>query len=437
MDLPAGILIPLIGAVAGAAVWYVLLRQAKSSGARIRHLLLAMFTAGLLCRAAFAIFTPTFYAPDEQAHFKYIQYLAEHRSLPVQTSQTDAPSNDWEYYQPPLYYALLAPFYAFSRQLTENEDVAVRVLRLVSILLWLATIGLTVLFLNGLQINDAFTRVSVMGMISLLPTYTFSSSVINNDNLAIPLGSALLTMVLRPSGSYGRAVAAGLLLGLLLLTKLTAIVILAFIVLFFLAGLTVPQQPRRAIVLLCVILGTAAFVWAPWVWRNLHLYGSITAEEVANIVQTWTSPLQPVIIIVKHLPASFWAVAGIYDDIHGLYPIPGILLTLLAAGAFAAGVTRHRERLKLVTGRHIRFLAVAAAAILLNIIFIVRFALLYGQAQGRFLYVLLLPLSLLLATGWRMFRLSDHRLAHVHAAGFWILYGLCFVSYALTAMAVK
>jgi hypothetical protein len=53
-----------------------------------------VISIGLVCRLAFSILTPTFYAPDEQSHFNYVKYLAEKRSFPIQTSRTDSPTND-------------------------------------------------------------------------------------------------------------------------------------------------------------------------------------------------------------------------------------------------------------------------------------------------------------------------------------------------------
>jgi len=75
------------------------------------HLVVLVVTLGLVCRVALALFTPVFYAPDEQSHFACIKYIYENRGFPTQTSKTGAPTNDWEYYQPPLYYVASLPLF--------------------------------------------------------------------------------------------------------------------------------------------------------------------------------------------------------------------------------------------------------------------------------------------------------------------------------------
>src|SRR5688572_7628702 len=158
-----------------------------------------ILTTGFICRIAFLLFTPTFYAPDEQAHFKYVKYLAEHHSLPIQTSLTDSSTNDWEYYQPPIYYILLSPFYLLAERLFQNDFLTVRVLRGFSIILWGITTLFSFKFLDSLNIHDRFLKIFVIAMVCLLPTYTFLSSVINNDNLLIAFGSAILYLTVQPT----------------------------------------------------------------------------------------------------------------------------------------------------------------------------------------------------------------------------------------------
>ena len=51
--------------------------------------------------------TPPFEAPDEPAHYAYIRYLVDERSLPPLIVSSD-PWEQGEMHQPPLYYALAA-----------------------------------------------------------------------------------------------------------------------------------------------------------------------------------------------------------------------------------------------------------------------------------------------------------------------------------------
>ena len=56
--------------------------------------------------------TPPFEAPDENAHFAFVRYLAAERRLPDARPESRAGWDSHEWIQPPLYYMLLAPMVA-------------------------------------------------------------------------------------------------------------------------------------------------------------------------------------------------------------------------------------------------------------------------------------------------------------------------------------
>src|SRR5437016_9623061 len=105
-----------------------------------RSVFAAVIAVGILCRLAFAVLTPIFYAPDEHSHFNYVKYVSEHGSFPVQTTKMGDPANEWEYFQPPLYYVALVPIYRAAHSLFHSEAGTVFALRFVSILLWLLNV---------------------------------------------------------------------------------------------------------------------------------------------------------------------------------------------------------------------------------------------------------------------------------------------------------
>jgi hypothetical protein len=94
-----------------------------------RWLLPAILLAYLLLGTLYAVHTPAWQAPDEPAHYNYIQYLAEQRRFPI-LKPGDFPAQyleeikaahfppemsiapiRYEYHQPPLYYLLAVPVY--------------------------------------------------------------------------------------------------------------------------------------------------------------------------------------------------------------------------------------------------------------------------------------------------------------------------------------
>ena len=421
----------LIFAAVFLLLLYVLYRY-RSSQIPFHRICLAIIIIGVCCRLLFLFFTPTYYAPDEQAHFNYVKYLYENRSFPIQTTQTGAPTNDWEYYQPPLYYLASAPIYAMVRNSYGGDHYAsVRVIRLFSILLWGINVLLALKILENLRLTSTFIKTFVVSMVSFLPTYAYLSSVINNDNLLITLGGVILYLLSRKR-SISNSVVLGVVLGLALLTKLTAVVFLLTIVamLFF-------QWIRRSLSFssagfhLVLILVLASAVASPWYVRNVIVYGDITAEKIANIRVHWPSTSYALQFIQQYMKESFWSVAGIRNNIRFL-PRAGIYLSYLAlAGLLYGLVLRRREMRDFLEGEGAAFLIAMALAIVVNIALVFRFGMLYAQGQGRFLFPMLVPISLLMAIGIRMLGITRlSRNAHLFPTAFFLAYLLSFISHS-------
>jgi hypothetical protein len=411
-------------------LWVLLARSQRAGTLPTRRLLAALFATGLVCRLAFALLTPTFYAPDEQAHFRYVRYLAEHRAFPVQTSRMNAASKDWEYYQPPLYYLALTPTYLVVNGLFHVDAVTVRAMRLFSILLWAVTLALALRFLDRLGVEDGFVRVAVAAMVALLPTYVFLSSTVNNDNLLIALGSVVLWRLPEP-WSVRNALGLGVLVGLAVLTKFTAVVYVAL--LFLVPALGLLRRPPRAAAWAHAALarGVVALLAAPWLHRTLTVYGSLAAENVGNIRQSWSSASEAVLGTVTYMQDSFWAVSGVYNNISFNYPFWGRHVAYVAGLGLLIGFAFKRDRLLRSMPPDRTLAGALALGLVLNAALVLRFGLLYGQGQGRFLFPLLLPAALAVSTGLRVFSITDREDAALHFSGFFLTYGSSFTLYSL------
>ena len=83
--------------------------------------------------------------PDETAHLRYIEHLAQTHRLPVFSAVS--PGADYEFHQPPLYYVLALPGYLMTPGVGAHKGLTVRVFTL---LLGLALIYLTYLLARRL-----------------------------------------------------------------------------------------------------------------------------------------------------------------------------------------------------------------------------------------------------------------------------------------------
>jgi len=418
-------------AVAGA--WCVWRRTCQPQPGRSVWLFGAVLATGLLCRVAFVFLTPVFYAPDEQAHFNYIQYLSERHSFPVETGKLGDPANDWEYCQPPLYYLALVPAFRAGQALCHDQGATVLVLRFFSLLLWLLNVWFGAVLLKRLRITDPAVWLFVMAMVCLLPTYTFVSAAINNDNLLATLGGGLLCVMARREPSLKRALALGLLLGLALLTKQSAIIFFpAIVLLSVLDGRNRRVRWTAGLLHLGVVLGAATVVYFPWALRNWQVYHTFTPEYLVVTRLSWPSMMYGMASATHNLVKTFWAVSGISNNIGYPFPLVGMIFLLLC-------VTWNQTRLKpermfeaLNVEANGPLLAAALLALCLNVVLVLRFGYLFGMGQGRHLFPVLYPIALLLASRWRSFPVKH---LEVYTMGFWMAYAVAFMVFSLCRFA--
>lgn len=180
----------------------------------------------------FALITPAFEASDELWHYPMIQHLANGNPLPVQTFNP-AEAGPWkqEASQPPLYYyvgAVLTFWVDTSdfdqvRKLNPHVDtgmittdgnlnlavhndmlnpnrgtlLAVRIVRLFSVLLGAATVYLTYLIGREVAPNRPDIALVAAGLTAFTPMFLFITGSVNNDNLAIPLASLGMLLLIR------------------------------------------------------------------------------------------------------------------------------------------------------------------------------------------------------------------------------------------------
>lgn len=413
-----------------AILWRYIYHQPHHSPTKRFNPFPLLLSVGLLCRVAFLFLTPTFYAPDEQSHYNHVKFIATHGEFAVQTSKLGDASNEWEHNQPPLYYLLLTPFYSFSQWAGLNQTFSVWLMRSFSLLLWALNVWLGIVTLNRLQITDRVTRTFSLGLICLLPTFTFSSSAINNDNLLATIGMCLLCWFSGRNYTLRRATVTGLLLALGLLTKQSAVVFAPLVV--GLVGIELLKKRlslRAAFAYLALSLGLAFAAYLPWAIRNWQVYHTLTPEFFVVDQVKWPSFAYGVASAFHNLVKSFWAVSGIANDINYPFPLVGMLLLVVCLGAGQIGIRRKKSFDPLHRAKNAPMLVAIWLGLAINVALVLRFGYLFGMGQGRHLFPLLLPIALLLGNWLRP--LNVPRLA-AHIAGGWICYALTFLAYSLT-----
>jgi 4-amino-4-deoxy-L-arabinose transferase-like glycosyltransferase len=372
---------------------------------------------------AYALQTPAWQAPDEPAHYNYIQFIAQEKALPIleqgeydQTyieKFTRTPQNTaslsidplrYEDYAPPLYYLLAAPIYALT-------DGWITALRLFSVVL--GGVLVVVAYLIGAEAYPDRLVFALGGaaFVAFVPQHLAMMSAVNNDSLAELMIALVVLQSMRlfrsPTISKRRLLGLGITLGLGLLTKATfyyTAVPLALIALML--------HSRRYTLRFThygLVFAPALLIGAVWWVRNLSVYGGFDVMGLArhNAVVVgqpttahWLSDYGAGGLLQRFLTTtyrSFWGQFGWMST-----PMPDreyVLLGLLSVVALIGWLWWMVTRRK-------RPEAGSYSGVLLSLLFVLTvggylyYNVTFVQHQGRYLFPALIPIGLAFAIGW-------------------------------------
>lgn len=339
-----------------------------------RSLLTVIVIGYLIAGLMFAFMTPVFEASDELWHYPMVHHLADGNPLPVQTYDP-ALAGPWkqEASQPPLYYYVGAALTFWvnrddidlARDLNPHVDtgiittdgninlvvanpalgkfagtyLAVKIIRVVSVGLGAITVLLTYVIATRVTPNRSDIPLLAAGLNAFTPMFVFISGSVNNDNLAIPLASLGLVLLIElmqwaigfypalrgpadpafklfQRGLLLRIIGVGAVVGFAVLTKQGTIglIPLAWGTLFLVgwqSSLADYTAPKSQILTLFKQIGTAlmrSLIWFVifflpilliagwWYYRNIQLYGDLLGwsafEAVLGVRETPASLLQ-------------------------------------------------------------------------------------------------------------------------------------------------
>ncbi|MBV9358402.1 MAG: glycosyltransferase family 39 protein [Chloroflexi bacterium] len=368
----------------------------------------------------YARLTPIWQNPDEPAHFTYIEQIARAATLPVlepgdwdsdllqrlKTGQMQPGDSieriRYEGWQPPLYYLAAAPVLRLA--LDRPIEQQVQALRGFDLVLGAITVGLAYaagrrIFGGGQGVLALAVALCVVGV----PMFTAVSAAITDDALANLLGALLAFLLLgwcaRPA-SWASVVAVGVLLGVAVLTKLLLALFapVALGVLLWNQRHTVGSGLRKGGVLALAALATIS----PWLVRQGLTYGWL--DLLATRRHELVAGDQPRFPGWSWPYVSQWATT-VFHSAWGQFgwmaiPMPDRLywvwgaFTIGAAVGVVAWLVRRAPR-ALTVG-----VLLCGALAALAWLVLVGYNLTYEQAQGRYLFCVLVPICVLLVLGW-------------------------------------
>jgi 4-amino-4-deoxy-L-arabinose transferase-like glycosyltransferase len=219
--------------------------------------------------------------PSDSERRAYITKLLP--SLPVNEAYFTLP---YESFQPPLYYLVTG---LLAHLVPANPQTILYLGRMVAILLGAATVYFCWLTTRELAPRAPTWAIAAAGMVALLPSFSFDSAHASNDsmvNLTATAAFYVWTRGLRHPEFDRQLWGAGVMLGLTLLSKLTALALiprLALVIVFR----VFQARPRtlgwsnwlkRALYMTVGATASALLVSGWWFVRNAFIYGEPTGN---------------------------------------------------------------------------------------------------------------------------------------------------------------
>ncbi|HQE91342.1 MAG TPA: hypothetical protein PLH19_06850 [Anaerolineae bacterium] len=398
----------------------------------MRKDLLILIVAFVIVATAWNILVPPYENLDEVEHAEVVRYIAATGRLPVHGEAEAAGYHvRQEASQPPLYHLLAASWSrlwglpntphhpqavpgnviacgmtgTFYNKATwvravdqewQGSRLTLHVLRLFSTLLQTATVA-GVWMLARRIFRSGPTPWLAAGFVAFNPQFLLVASGVNNDNAVTPLatwGLVLACDLWDQGPTYRRVLLFGVISGLAALSKLSGLGLIGLGGLALLLYGWQHKMPLRRILGWGCLMGLPALILvAPWLIRNLRLYGDLTAlapmlEEVGRRTYpiTWSEAVPMWLSYWGQMPCAFYPRAVYWPYLLAMAGgLPGVI----------TGWRRFDRRQKM---------ALTLSAVWFTVITLawLRWNSITPATGGRLLFPAIAAPALLMAAGWRV-----------------------------------
>ncbi|MCL4508864.1 MAG: glycosyltransferase family 39 protein [Chloroflexi bacterium] len=420
--------------------------SAPHSHTSSRLALIALLVAYVALAVDFSITMPILESSDENWHEAAVWTIASGGGLPVLRTADKGkllvPAQ--EAGQPPLYYLIEAaatwmlhePNPATVEMPSPNPDIgipsrsnwhknlfvhtnaesfpwhglplAVHIHRFISILF--GALALTVLWnLARISLKESISGAALaVSLVAFNPMFVFITSSVDNDSLAILLGTIILFLLarvlMRRAVTTVDTLLLGFSLGLATLTKLS-VASLGLPTAVVLARQAWRQRSWRALARWYVLVAIPVVALTGW-WfaRNWVLYGDpLGLTKFVALAGGRSTPLS-FQELLKELPGiwiGFWGVLGAYDVLLPAwqYTVYDVLAALSGVGLAFILYSHLTGRRRLEFGGSAEHITLLAASLVLEFLLLIRWTASTEASSGRLLYPVIGSAAVLLSSG--------------------------------------
>ncbi len=350
---------------------------------------------------------------DALQHLNYIKYLQEHHRLPL-------PAQGMEMFHPPLYYVISAVVLSLFN-LTTADPSAILLLRALTMLFGIAQFVLVFAALRLIFPNRPNLQLVGGGLAAFLPMQLYMSHYPTNETLAALLVSASLYFALRMAktgaATWKSYCVLGLLIGVALLTKATAVLVVPFIVLALVRQLT---RERASVTRWAGTLGSMlliATLICGWHYIRVSQYGSPLIggsdpvigvfwwqDDGYHTISYFTRFGESLVHPLFSTTASFFD--GLYSTLWGDGLCSGVsdlsILSLLPTLLLLVGVMTSLWQLFREPRSDIFIFVGFSLAVAMGLVFYNLKVPCYGSAKAFYGLSALVPLGFFAAVGWNV-----------------------------------
>ncbi len=406
---------------------------------RLQYGLVSLLLAHSLLAVLYSLVVPLWEAPDEPAHYAYVQYIANHLRLPAAGERVMGETDETK--QPALYYLLVglstasvqprAPLYlhlnrflasgeinfaihsADESNLFDGFALGVHLARFITILFSCITVWGTFELMQLIFPARVTLTLAATALAAFWPQFVFFSAVVNNIALSVGLASLIVVVALRLIGQPANALNLLWLLLLLIAGALTRanVLTLAPLALLSLAigtwKLGLKYHVSRTRMSALAVLSAGVLALGAWLYiadlAQRQTLDLPLVQAIQALTQFVTNPFSPIFgwalmpaAITRGFKSS-WALFG-WETLPVDQNIYLLLLVVCLFGAL--GLLPDFARWTRMRRVNIGLLVFSLVGVVATTMYFALFLRNAGALSGRYLLIALSPICVLLVTGF-------------------------------------